>query len=83
VLGFTPTLGQSGVATLNVKVVLEKWIEFKELIKLERVDITRDSQGGFQHTTPMVESSIVKWATKQPWKEKTKAKKKKKYWGKL
>jgi hypothetical protein len=71
------------IKDLDAKVVLEKWIEFKEFIKLERVDITRDSQGGSQHTTPMVTSSIAKWATKQPRQEETKAKKKEKYWGKL
>jgi hypothetical protein len=30
------------------------------LIELEREDTTRDSQGGFQHTTSMVENSTVK-----------------------
>jgi hypothetical protein len=59
-------------------VVLEKWIKFKELIELEREDTTRDSQGGYQHTTTMVESSTIKW----PWKEETKVEKKN-YWGKL
>jgi hypothetical protein len=49
--------------------VLKKWIEFKELIELEREDTTRDSKGGFQHTITMVESSI----TKRPQKEETKA----------
>ncbi len=59
-------------------VVLEKWIKFKELIELEKDDTTRDSQGGFQHTTTMVENSSTKW----PQKEEIKADQKK-YWGKL
>jgi hypothetical protein len=71
------------IKDLDAKVVLEKWTEFKQLIKLERVDITRDSQGGSQHTTPLVESSIAKQATKWPQKEETKAKKKEKILGKI
>jgi hypothetical protein len=56
------------IQDLNTMDVLEKWIEFKEFIELERENTTRDSQGGFQHTTTMVESSIAK----RPWKEETK-----------
>jgi len=41
-------------------VVFEKWIKFKEFIELEREDTTKDSQGGFQHTTSMVENSTIK-----------------------
>jgi hypothetical protein len=52
------------IKDFDVMVVLEKWIEFKELIELEREDATRDSQGGSQHTIAMVESSIAKRATK-------------------
>jgi hypothetical protein len=51
---------------LDTKVVLEKWIECKELIELEREDTTSDSQGGFQHSTTMIESSSTKWVTKWP-----------------
>ncbi len=51
---------------LDIKVVIEKWIKCKELIELEREDTTRDSQGGFQHNTTMVESSSTKWVTKWP-----------------
>jgi hypothetical protein len=50
-------------------VIPKKWIKFKEFIELEREDATRDSQGGCQHTTTMVESSTAKW----PWKEEIKA----------
>jgi hypothetical protein len=83
-----PTNSEKGfevkkIKDLDVKVVLGKWIKFKELIKLERVDITGDSQRGFQRTTPMVESSIAKQATKWPQKEKTKAKKKENTLGKF
>jgi hypothetical protein len=59
-------------------VVLEKWIKFKEFIELEKDVTTRDSQGGFQHTTTMVENSTTKW----PRKEEIKAEKKI-YLGKL
>jgi hypothetical protein len=41
-------------------VVFEKGIKFKELIELEKEDTTRDSQGGSQHMTSMVESSTIK-----------------------
>jgi hypothetical protein len=65
-------------------VVFEKWIEFKEFIELEREDTTRDSQGGFQHTTSMVENSNIKRIAKRGHKRrKHKQRKMKKYWGKL
>ncbi len=60
------------VQDLDVVVVLEKWIKFKELIVLEREDTTRDSQGGCQHITTMVENSTTKW----PQKDEIKAAKK-------
>ncbi len=50
---------------------------------MEKEDTIRDSQGGFQHITIMVERSIAKRVVKQPWKEETKAKKKEKILGKI
>jgi hypothetical protein len=43
---------------------------------LEREDTKKVSQGGSQHTTIMVESSIVKRVAKWPWKEEIEAKEK-------
>jgi hypothetical protein len=42
-----------------------KYIKLKELIELEREDMTRDPKGGIRHTIAMVESSIAK----RLWKE--------------
>jgi hypothetical protein len=71
-------VGVKKIKDIDTKVVLEKWIEFKELIELEGEDTTRDSQGVFQHTIAMVENSIIK----QPRKEETKAERKENILGK-
>jgi hypothetical protein len=65
-----PTSAEKGfevkkIKDLNAKVVLEKWIEFKKLIELEKEDTTRDSQGGSQHIIAMVESFTTKQAIKE------------------
>jgi hypothetical protein len=67
------------IKDLDAKVVVDKWIEFKELIELKREDTTRGSQGGSQHTIAMVENSTAK----RPLKEEIEVKKKEKILGKI
>jgi hypothetical protein len=46
--------------------ILKWWIEFKELVELEKEEITKNSQGGSKHTIAIVDSSSGKQPTRRP-----------------